>query len=208
LIFSTMRKPFTLIVAFLLIALLFVAMSAGCASAKDIVTISLDKRFEVTPGIIVHLIQLTISDTTYGASFAQDESKVVYPVLVYNYENHGTVPATGHLHARFVDDQGTIYDGVDAGEIGQIPPGGTSSTWIIEVNIPKDRKITEITFVRGLEPETTYTITYPATPTPSPVPTATPAASAARKGNFCISTVLLPLLLVGAAWLGGRAIKR
>lgn len=203
-----MRKPFTLIVAFLLVALLFVAMSAGCASAKDIVTIPLDKRFEVTPGIVVHLIQLTISDTTYGASFAQDESKVVYPVLVYNYENHGTIPMNGHLHARFVDDQGTIYDGIDAGEIGLIPPGGTSSTWIIEINIPKERKITEITFVRGLEEEPTYIINYPATPTPTPVPTATPVASTAPKGNFCISTVLLPLLLVGATWLGRRAIKR
>ncbi len=87
-----MRKLFMLIVAFVLVALPFVAMSAGSASAKDIVTIPLDKRFEVTPGIVVHLIQLTISDTTYGASFAQDESKVVYPVLVYNYENHGTIP--------------------------------------------------------------------------------------------------------------------
>lgn len=203
-----MRKPYPLIVAFLLVALLFVAMSAGTASARDIVTIPLDKRFEVTPGIVVHLIQLTISDTTYGASFAQDESKVVYPVLVYNYENHGTVPMRGHLHARFVDDQGTIYDGVDAGEIGLIPPGGTSSTWIIEVNIPKDRKLTEITFVRGLEPETTYVINYPDMPTPTPAPTAGASASPSPKGNFCISTVLLPLTLLGVTWLGRRAIKR
>jgi hypothetical protein len=207
LIFFTMRKPFTLIVAFLLVVPLFLAMAAGPVSAKDLVTIPLDKRIEVTPGMFAHLIQVTISDSTYGGSFAEDQSKVIFPILVYTYENHGTVSQSGHLHVKFVDDQGTSYDGTDAGTMDLVKPGNTSSTRIIEINIPKDRRITELHVIMGFE-EQTIKLDYPGLPTPTVTPAATATASATPKGNFCISTVLLPLTLVGATWLGRRAIKR
>ena len=206
-IFLTMRKPIAFLVASLLVALLFVAMAAGTASAKDIVTIPLDKRVEVTPGMFAYLIQVTISDTTYGASYAEDPGKVIFPVLVYSYENRGTVAQNGHLHVRFVDDQGKSYDGSDAGTMDSVKPGNTSSTRIIEVNIPKDRKVTQLQVVMGFE-EQTIPLNYPDMPTPTPAPGATGTASASPKGNFCISTVLLPLMLVGATWLGGRAIRK
>ncbi|HEY3272800.1 MAG TPA: hypothetical protein VGJ92_03500 [Methanocella sp.] len=206
-IFSTMRKPLAFLVASLLIALLFVAMAAGTASAKDIVTIPLDRHIEVTPGMFAYLIQVTISDTTYGASYAQDPSKVIFPVLVYTYENKGAVAQNGHLHVKFVDDQGNSYDGSDAGTMDPVRPGNTSSTRIIEVNIPKDRKVTELHIVMGFD-EQTIMLNYPSTPTPAATQGATGTASASPKGNFCISTVLLPLILVGATWLGKRAIKK
>jgi hypothetical protein len=206
-ILSTMRKPLALLVAFLLVALLFAAMAAGTASAKDIVTIPLDKRIEVTPGMFAYLIQVTISDTTYGASYAQDPSKVIFPVLVYTYENHGTVAQNGHLHIRFVDDQGKTYEGSDAGTMDPVSPGNTSSTRLIEVNIPKDRKVTELHVVMGFEDETIL-LNYPDAPTPTATPAPAGTSSASPKGNFCISALLLPLTLVGATWLGRRAIKR
>ncbi len=157
--------------------------------------------------MFAHLIHVTISDTTYGASYAEDPCKVIYPVLVYTYENRGTVAQNGHLHVRFVDDQGNSYDGSDAGTMDPVRPGDTSSTRIIEVNIPKDRKVTQLQVVMGFE-EQTIPLNYPDMPTPTPAPGATGTASASPKGNFCISTVLLPLMLVGATWLGGRAIKK
>jgi hypothetical protein len=206
-IFFTMRKPFALIVAFLLVALPCLALAAGTASAKDIVTIPLDKRIEVTPGIFAHLIQVTISDTTYGASFAEDQSKVIFPILVYAYENRGTVAQSGHLHVRFVDDQGQSYDGSDAGTMDPVKPGNSSSTRILEVNIPKDRRVTELHVLLGFD-EQTFKLYYPDMPTPTatPAPTGTPSAS--PKGNICLGSVMLPLTLVGAAWMGPRAIKR
>jgi hypothetical protein len=206
-IFSTMRKPLAFLVASLLIALLFVAMAAGTASSKDIVTIPLDKRVEVTPGMFANLIQVTISDTTYGASYAEDPTKVIFPVLVYTYENRGTVAQNGHLHVRFVDDLGNIYDGSDAGTMDPVKPGNTSSTRIIEVNVPKDRRITELHVVMGFD-EQTFMLNYPGMPTATATPGASGTASASPKGNFCISMVLLPLMLVGATWLGRRVIKK
>jgi len=202
-----MRKPLAFLVAFLLVALLFVAMAAGTASAKDIVNIPLDKRIEVTPGMFAYLIQVTISDTTYGASYAEDPNKVIFPVLVYTYENRGTVAQNGHLHIRFVDDQGKSYDGSDAGTMDPVKPGNTSSTRLIEVNIPKDRKVTELHILMGFE-EQTILLNYPDMPTPTATPGPAGTASASPKGNFCISMVLLPLMLVGVTWLGRRVIKR
>jgi hypothetical protein len=206
-IFSTMRKPLAFLVAFLLVALLFVAMAAGTASAKDLVTIPLDKRIEVSPGMFAHLIQVTISDTTYGASYAPDPSKVIFPVLVYTYENRGTVAQNGHLHVRFVDDQGNSYEGSDAGTMDPVRPGNSSSTRLIEVNIPKDRRVTELHVVMGFEDQTIL-LNYPDMPTPTATPVPAGSASASPKGNFCISTVLLPLLIVGALWIGKRAVKK
>jgi hypothetical protein len=206
-IFSTMQKPLAFLVATLLVALLFVALTAGTASAKDIVTIPLDKRFEGTPGIYVHLIQVTISDTTYGASFAEDQSKVIFPILVYNYENRGTVAQSGHLHVRFVDNQGTSYDGSDAGTMDPVQPGNTSSTRIIEVNIPKDRKVTELHVVMGFD-ELIYPLNYPDTYTTTATPGPTGTPSSTPKGNFCIGLLLLPLTIVGAAWIGKRVVKK
>jgi hypothetical protein len=206
-IFSSMRKPLAFLVAFLLVALLFVAMAAGTASAKDLVTIPLDERIEVTPGMFAYLIQVTISDTTYGASYAADPGKVIFPVLVYTYENRGTVAQSGHLHVRFVDDQGISYDGSDAGTMDPVRPGNASSTRIIEVNIPKDRKVTELHVVMGFE-DRTIPLNYPNMPTPTATPGPAGSASATPKGNLCISMVLLPLMLVSALWIGRRTIKK
>jgi hypothetical protein len=202
-----MRKPLALIVALLLVAPLFVALAPGTASAKDIVSIPLDKRVEVTPGMYAHLIQVTISDTTYGASFAEDQSKVIFPILVYNYENRGSVPQNGHLHVRFVDDQGQSYDGSDAGTMEQVQPGNTSSLRLIEVNIPKDRKVTELVVIMGFD-EQTFKLYYPDMPTPTPTPAPTGTPSASPKGTICISAMLLPLTLVGATWIGKRVIRK
>jgi hypothetical protein len=206
-ILSTMRRPYALIVAFLLVAL-FATLLAGTASAKDLVSIPMDKRVEVSPGVYAHLIQLTISDTTYGASFASDPSQVVFPVLVYQYENHGNISQGGHLKVRFTDDKGQSYTGDDAGMMDMIKPGSTSSTRLIEVNIPKDRKVTEITVILGFDEQT-----FPISDSNAVTPTATSAGptaqgSASPKGNLCISMVLLPLVVVGVTWFGTRAIRK
>lgn len=204
---SSMRKPFGLIVVFLLIAPLLVAMAAGPASATDLATIPLNKEVEVTPGVIAHLIQVTISDTTYGGSFAPDQSAVIFPILVYTYENRGTAAQNGHLHVRFIDDQGQSYDASDAGTMDPVAPGKTSSVRTLEINVPKDRKITELIVLLGLD-EQTFKLDYPGLPTPAPTPVPTGTPSASPKGNVCIGSLVLPLTLVGMAWIGTRIVRK
>jgi hypothetical protein len=183
------------------------ALAAGTASANVIATIPLDKRVEVTPGMEVHLMHVSVSDITLGGSFAEDPSKVIFPILVYQYENHGTVAQSGHLQVRFVDDQGQSYDGNDAGTMESIKPGDTSSLRSIEINIPKDRKLTELIVVMGFD-EQTFPLTYPGTPTPAPTPGPTGTPSASPKGNLCLGMVLLPLTVLGAAWIGTRVTRK
>lgn len=194
-----MRRPFALIVAFLLIALLFTTLAAGTAAASIIAEIPLDKRVEISPGMYVHLMHISISDTTFGGSYGEDPSNLVFPILVYEYENHGTVARHGHLHVRFLDDQGQSYEAIDAGTFHSIQPG-KKSIHSIEINIPKDRRLTSLTLVMGTE-EQTFTLDYPDMPTPTATPGAFPASP---KGNICISAALLPLAIIGAAWIGTR----
>ena len=203
-----MQRSHVFIVALLLAVPLLAAAIAAPASATDVATIPIDRQIEVTPGMFANLIQLTISDTTYGGSFAPDPSKVIFPVLVYTYTNRGTVAQNGHLHVRFVDDQGQTYDGSDPGTMDAVQPGQTTGVRTIEINVPKDRKITELVVVMGFE-EQTIKITYPGTttPTPSPAPTAA-AGTASPKGNACIGSVVLPLLIVGIAWAGFRITRK
>jgi len=187
---------------------LLLAALAVPVSAADLVTVPIGRQIEVTPGMYASLIQLTISDTTYGGSFAPDQSKVIFPVLVYTYENRGSVAQSGHLHVRFVDDQGQTYDGSDPGTMEKVQPGQTTTARTIEINIPKDRRITELVVIMGFE-EQTIKINYPGTSTPTPTPASSAAPSTASpKGNACIGSLVLPLLIVGIAWAGFRMTKK
>ncbi len=93
---------------------------------KTLVTIPLNESIQVSPNLKANLIQVTISDMTYGGSFAEDQSKVIFPILVYNYQNVGSVPESGHLHIKFMDDQGQVYEGRDEGTMQPVQPGTTT----------------------------------------------------------------------------------
>jgi hypothetical protein len=206
-----MQRRLTLITTLLLVATLFVAMAAGVASAAPassiLATIQLDKDVEVTPGMQAHLMYISISDETWGGSYAQDPSAVIYPILSYTYENHGTVPQNGHLNVRFVDDLGQSYEGKDDGTMDTIAPGKTSSTRTIEINIPKERKLTGLVVIMGFE-EVTYPIDYPDLQTPTATPEPGEASSASPTGTVCIGAMLLPLVLVGTVWIGKRMARK
>lgn len=197
-------------------ALVFVSLAmalfAGPALAADIVTIPLDKRLPLTstPNMNVRLIQVTISDTTYGGVFAPDPAAVLFPVLVYEFENHGSTSQTGHLYVIFTDDKGDTYEARDPGMLDPVKPGNKSSPRILEIAIPKDRKLTKLTVVQGFE-QTDYELAYPSSSSPQPTSGPTGGASptgGATPGQPCLGSLALPLLLVGGAWIGGRLLKK
>ncbi len=170
-----MRKPIAFIIAFLLVAPVIVAIVAGQASAKDLVTIPLNESIQVSPNLKANLIQVTISDTTYGGSFAEDQSKVIFPILVYIYQNVGRSLSPGHLHIKFMDDQGQVYEGRDEGTMQPVQPGTTTDRRTIEINIPKDRRVTDLVIVMGFSQQTIH-LDYPGSAT-------TTSTSCANRGN-------------------------
>jgi hypothetical protein len=206
---STMQKPIAFIIAFLFVAPIIVAIAASPASAKDIVTIPLNESVQISPNLKANLIQVTISDTTYGASYAEDPGQVIYPILVYTYQNVGSVPESGHLHIKFLDDQGQVYEKRDEGTFDTVKPGATTASRLIEVNIPKDRRVTELIIVQGFNQQTIH-LEYPGSPTSAPTSTpATPSASpTGSPGGICAGALLLPLTIIGIAWTGLRLSRK
>lgn len=202
-----MQKPIAFIIAFLLVAPIIVAIAASPATAKEIVTITLNESIQISPNLKANLIQVTIHDITQGGSYADDPGNVIYPVLWYTYQNVGSVPESGHLHVKFIDDQGEMYEKRDEGTLQPIQPGKTSAPRPIEVNIPKDRRVTELIIVQGFNQQTIH-LEYPGSPTPMSTP-ATPSASpTGGPGGLCAGALLLPLTIVGMAWAGIRLSRK
>jgi len=184
------------------VAPIIVAIAASPASAKEIVTIPLNESVQISPNLKANLIQVTIHDITQGGSYAEDPGKVIYPILWYAYQNVGSVPESGHLHVKFIDDQGQVYEKRDEGTLEPIQPGKTGAPRPIEINIPKDRKVTELVIVMGFNQQTIH-LEYPgsASPTSTPAPSGSPVAS---PGGLCLGSLMLPLTIVGIAWAGIR----
>ncbi len=202
-----MRKPIAFIIAFLLVAPIIVAIVAGQASAKDLVTIPLNESIQISSNLKANLLQITISDITEGGSYAEDPSKVIFPILWYNYQNVGSVPESGHLHVKFIDDQGQVYEGRDEGTLEPIQPGKTSAYRPIEINIPKDRRLTDLVIVMGFSQQTIH-LDYPGSPTPTSTPAPSGGPASQGPGGLCPGALLLPLTLIGAAWAGVRLARK
>ncbi len=201
-----MRKPFAFLMAFLLVAPLFMAVAAGTAAAKDLYTIPINQSVQVSPNIKANLIELEISDVTRGGSYAENPDAVIYPILWYTFQNVGSVPESGHLHVKLIDDQGEVYEGTDPGTMEPVQPGKTTAPRPIEINIPKDRKITQLVVIMGFN-EQSFPISYGGSTTPTP--TQAPSGSASgTPGGFCLGSLILPLTIVGLAWAGVRLAKK
>lgn len=202
-----MRKPIAFIIAFLLVAPIIVAVAASPASAKEIVTIPLNESVQISPNLKANFIQLTIHDITQGGSYAEDPGQVIYPVLWYAYQNVGSVPESGHLYVKFIDDRGQVYEKRDEGTLEPIQPGKTGAPRPIEINIPKDRKLTEMIIVMGFNQQI-IRLEYPGTATPTATPAPSGSSPVASPGGMCLGSLILPLTLVGIAWAGFRLTKK
>lgn len=201
-----MRKPIAFIIAFLLVAPIIVAVAVGPASAKDIATIPLNESIQISPNLKANLQQVEISDMTIGGSYAPDPMAVIYPILWYTYQNVGSVPEHGHLHVKLVDDQGEVYEATDPGTMEPVQPGKTTAPRPLEINIPKDRKVTALIIIQGFNQQT-IPLVYPgtATPTSPPASSGTPTRG---PGGICQGALLLPLTVVGLAWAGMRLSRK
>lgn len=143
--------------------------------------------------MVIHVLQVNITDYPMGNVYSPDPSNTVWPKLVFTYENRGSVPINGNLEVTFYDDMGNQYP--PGGRITDITmdpiqPGKTSDIRFVEAAvIPRDTKIAGFkVYINGRAEA--VDIPY-ATATPTPVP------GEGGTGMCCIA-MLMPVMAIGA----------
>lgn len=192
-----------------LFAALFIMFIAD-ASASNETTFPLEQRVQLSNNLTVHIIQVTVSNVTYGGAYSSDPEHSVWPIVVFQYENNGNVPLPSRLHVRFVDNESKSYDQVSE-SMELVLPGKTYAPAMIEVAIPQNRFLTELVIVDDSIDQKTVTreISIPipnATPTPEPT-ASTPGISDISIGDNVFTIALIPIILAGiglAGWLMAR----
>lgn len=187
-----MKRSLSLPVSLLLAALLLASLTSS-ASAEGDVTIPLDRYVNLSNGLTVQLIQITISNVTYGGANALDPNSV-FPILIIKYHNFGNYRAPGRLHVQFRDNASTVYDKKDYTIIEPIFPNSVHAPVMIEVAMPKSRKLTNLTVIDDDIHKTIedIPIVYP-TPTPTPGPASVPPEEI--QGDDLRNLLIIPILL-------------
>ena len=168
------------------IALMLIPAMAGGT------TIQINRDFR-DGDMIIHVLQVNITDYPMGNVYSPDPSNTVWPKLVFTYENKGTTPVNGNLDVTFFDDKGNQYP--SSGRITDITmdpiqPGKTSDIRFVEAAvIPRDTKIAGFKVYINGKTET-VDIKY-ATATPTPV-------QGQGGTSMCCISMLLPLMAIGA----------
>lgn len=149
--------------------------------------------------MVIHILQVSITDRTMGNVYSPDHANTVWPKLVFTYENKGTVPLNGNLEAAFYDQNGTQYPDkkhITDITMGPVQPGTTSEVRFVEAAVvPKDTKVTSFRIFIGGQP-TSINIPYGSAVTSTPSPTSTGGQSTASKSP-CAIALVLPLLAAG-----------
>lgn len=190
--------------AYYLVMLILTALAALMitpALAAD-VTIPVNKDYTSDTNMVIHLIAVNITPYTMGNEFTQyGADNTIWPKLLYTYTNNGKSADYGHLSIKFKDDQGNLYERSDV-SMNMIQPGSTSEMRFLEVPVQKDRKIAGFEIIEGFK-TTYYPIEYQTTSTTTPGQSI-PIISNLPLSNLCCTSLLLPLLAIGAIFVGRK----
>ena len=197
-----MPKTLVLAGALLLLGAFFIVATAGAtASQPDEFIIPLGKSVTFSNNLTVDLIQVTMSNITYGGAYSPDPANTIWPVLVFQYENHGKAQVACRFHVRIVDNTskvpaGWTYDKTDETVYTSLLPGQNTSTVTLEFAMPKGRILTNLSIIDdGLHQEiANIPIVYP-TPTPLPTPVPVPGIFDEGNGDNLRNLMLIPILL-------------
>lgn len=136
-----MQKPLALLAVVLLAFILTTGLATG-AVERDEFTIPLDRYVNLSTNLTIHILQVTISNVTYGGAYSSDPDNSVWPVLMFQYENYGIQQVAGRMHMRFIDNASSTYDKSDVYMGGPIYPGKKSPPQTMEIAMPKGRVLT------------------------------------------------------------------
>jgi hypothetical protein len=152
--------------------LLLAGAAPTVLAGQDIV---LNDQYQmVGKNIIVHLIELNITDYPMGNIYAPDYPNTKWVRLVYTFENFGDKQDKGHIKPIFIDSEGNQYQNFDyTGE--NVLPHTTAGPFFVEVPVPKNTVLVRLIFQEGFE-QHEFDIPQ-ASSSPTPGPSATTATS-------------------------------
>jgi hypothetical protein len=185
----------------MLILMALAALMITPAMAAD-VTIPVNKDYTSDTNMVIHLIAVNITSYTMGNEFTKyGADNTIWPKILFTYTNKGNSADYGHLLIKFKDDQGNLYERTDV-SMNMIQPGATSEMRFLEVPVQKDRKIAGFEIDEGFK-TTYYPIEYQTTSTTTPGQ-GIPIISNLPLSNLCCTSLLLPLLAIGAIFVNKK----
>jgi hypothetical protein len=175
-------------------------------ASQDIV---LNDQYQMTgKNVIVHLIEINMSDSPMGNVYAPDYPNTKWIRLVYTFENFGDTTDKGFIQPTLIGSDNAQFQSSDY--TGQnVLPRTTAGPFFIEIPVPKDTVLVKLICVEGFD-QHEFNIPPPAAPpTPGPSATSTASASPASGGNNwggCLP--LIPFAMVGGIAGIGMVINR
>lgn len=199
-----MRKTLALLSVVLLAFILASGQVTG-ATERDEFTIPLDRYVNLSTNLTIHILQVTISDVTYGGAYSPDPVNATWPTIMFQYENYGTQQVAGRLHVQFVDNAGSVYDKSDVYNGGPIYPGKKSTPQMLEIAMPKGRTLTQLVVIdEWTKDQTVIPVVY-TTPVLSSTPT---PASMVLAGDNLRNLFIIPVILVAVGLVGWYIAKK
>jgi hypothetical protein len=207
-----MLKTLVLAGALLLAGAFILAATAGAAaSPADEIVIPLDRYVNFSNNLTVHLLQVTLSNISYYSTYSPDTANSIWPIVVFQYENHGNAQVACRFHVQIVDNTSTVpagwkYDKTDETIYQPLYPDQTLSTMTLEFAMPKDRILTNLTVIDdGVHKVVAdIPIVYPAS-TPEP-PVATEPGIIGDSGLR--NLLIIPIILVVVGLIGWFMARR
>lgn len=199
-----MQKTLALL-AVVLLAFILASGPVTGATERDEFTIPLDRYVNLSTNLTIHILQVTISDLTYGGAYSPDPENMTWPIIMFQYENYGTQQVAGRLHVQFVDNAGSVYDKSDVYNGGPIYPGKKSTPQMLEIAMPKDRTLTQLVVIdEWTKDQTVIPVVYPASMS-SPSSTSEPLV---LTGDTLRNLLIIPLILVVVGLVGWYIAKK
>jgi hypothetical protein len=186
---------------------LLLAWAAPAAIAGQ--NIVLNDHYQMTgKNVIVHLIELNMSDSPMGNVYAPDYPNTLWVRLVYTFENFGDNNEKGFIQPILIGSDNAQFQNSEY--TGQsILPHTTAGPFFIEIPVPKDTVLVKLICVEGFDQHEFNIPAATASPTPGPSATATASATPAPEGNSwggCLP--LIPFAMAGGVAGMGIVINR
>lgn len=186
---------------------LLLAWAAPAAIAgQDIV---LNDQYQMTgKNVIVHLIELNMSDSPMGNVYAPNYPNTLWVRLVYTFENFGDNNEKGFIQPTLIGSDNAQFQNSDyTGE--NILPHTTAGPFFVEMPVPKGTVLVRLICVEGFDQHEFIIPPPTATSTPGPSATSRASATPAPAGNNWAGCLpLIPFAMVGGIAGVGIVINR